>query len=115
MNLNLSSNDKNKLPHKLLLTNTQVSRLRKAFENNSSANVKLSKTQLSEIVQLRRVLDKILGPLPTTGLPLMKTVLKPLAKSVLISLRLTVIASARDAAIQKKIFGSDMTTLIITG
>ena len=115
MNLNLSSNDKNKLPVKLLLTNTQVSRLRKAFENNSYANVKLSKSQLSEIVQLRRVLDNILGPLTTTRLPLMKTGLKPLAKSVLISLRLTVIASARDAAIQKKIFGSDMTTLIITG
>ena len=35
------SNDENNFPHKLLLTNTQVSRLRKAFENNSSANIKL--------------------------------------------------------------------------
>ena len=35
------SNDENNFPHKLLLTNTQVSKLRKAFENNSSANIKL--------------------------------------------------------------------------
>ena len=41
--LNLSS--------KLLLTNTQVSMLRKAFENNYSANIKLSKTKLHKIGQ----------------------------------------------------------------
>ena len=35
------SNDKNNLPHNFLLTNTQVSRLGKAFANNSSANIKL--------------------------------------------------------------------------
>ena len=39
----------NNFPHKLLLTNTQVSKLRKAFANNSSANIKLSKTQLHKI------------------------------------------------------------------
>ena len=49
--LNLSSNvvgdsnDKNNFPHKLLLTNTQISKIRKAFANGSSANIKLSKTQ----------------------------------------------------------------------
>ena len=37
-------------PYKLLLTNTQVSKLRKAFENNSSANIKLSKTELHKII-----------------------------------------------------------------
>ena len=42
-------NAENNLPHKLLLTNTQNSRLRKPFENNSSANMKLSKTQLHKI------------------------------------------------------------------
>ena len=53
--LNLSSNiiadsdDENNFLHKLLLTNTQVSRLRKAFANNSSANIKLSKIQLHKI------------------------------------------------------------------
>ena len=40
----LNIKDKNKFPHKLLLTNTQVLRLRKAFAINSSANIKLSKT-----------------------------------------------------------------------
>ena len=50
--LKMSSNivgdsvDENNFPHKLLLSNTQVSRLHKAFANNSSANIKLSKTQL---------------------------------------------------------------------
>ena len=33
------SNDENNLSHRLLLTNTQVSRLREAFENNSSATI----------------------------------------------------------------------------
>ena len=44
----------------------------------------------------------------------MKNVVKPLAKSVLIPLGLTAAASATDAAIQKKIFGSVMTALIIS-
>ena len=41
--------DENNFPHKLLLTYTQVSRLRKAFAHNSSTNMKLSKTQLHKI------------------------------------------------------------------
>ena len=49
--LRLSSNmigdNETNFPHKLLLTNRQVTNLRKAFANHSSANVKLSKTQLS--------------------------------------------------------------------
>ena len=44
----------------------------------------------------------------------MKNVLKPLAKSVLIPLGLTAAVSATDAVIQKKIFGSGITTLIIS-
>ena len=49
----------------------------------------------------------------TTGLPLMKNVLTPLAKIVLVPLGLKVSASATDAAILKKLFGSDTTALII--
>ena len=45
------SNDQNNFPHRLLLTNTQVSKLLKAFSNNSAANIKLSKTQLHKIGQ----------------------------------------------------------------
>ena len=105
------SNDENNFPHKLLVTNTQVWRLRKSFTNNSSAKIKLSKTQLYQIVQPRGFLGRLLGPLIKTGLPW--NVLKPLAKSVLIPLRLTAAASATDAAIQKKIHGSGTTKLII--
>ena len=43
------SNDENSFPHKLLVTNTQVSKLSKAFSNSFSANIKLSKTQLHKI------------------------------------------------------------------
>ena len=39
-------NDEANFPNKLSLTDRQVSRLRKAFRNNSSANLKFSKTQL---------------------------------------------------------------------
>ena len=46
-----NSNDETNFPHKLLLTNTQVSKIRKAFGNVSSANTKFSKTQLSKTVQ----------------------------------------------------------------
>ena len=47
-----SSNDENDYPHKSLLTNTQTSDIRKAFENDSSANTNFSNTRLSKIVQL---------------------------------------------------------------
>ena len=50
------SHDENNFPHKLLLTNTQVSRFCKALANVSSANIKKSKTQLSRIGQLERFL-----------------------------------------------------------
>ena len=59
-------------------------------------------------------MDRLLGPLLKTSLPLMTNILKPLAKSVLIPLGLTAAAAATDAAIQKKIFESGMTTLIIS-
>ena len=49
------SNNMTNFPHKLSLMDRQVLRLRKTFENNSSANIKLSKTQLYKMVQLRGV------------------------------------------------------------
>ena len=75
------SNDKNNFPHKLLLTNTKVSRLGKAFANGLSTNIKLSKIQLHKIGQLGRFLGRLLRPLLKTGLLLIGNVLKPLAKS----------------------------------
>ena len=106
-------NDENNFPHKLLLPNTQVSRLRKNFVNNSSANIKLSKTQFYKIGQSGGFLSMLLGPLLKTGLPLIKNTLKALPKSVLISLGLTEAASATDAAIYKEMRESGITTLII--
>ena len=44
------STDENNFPHKLLLTDTQSSRMCKAFANGSSANLKFSKTQLSNML-----------------------------------------------------------------
>ena len=41
------SNDENNVPHKLLLTNKQVSKLRRAFTNDSSPNIKLSKNSIA--------------------------------------------------------------------
>ena len=48
-NIAADSNDENNFSHNLLWTNTQVSKLFKAFANNSSANLKLSKTLLHKI------------------------------------------------------------------
>ena len=88
--------------HKLLLTNRQVENLRRAFANHLSADIKLSKTQLSKMIHSGGILGRLLGPLLKTGLPLIKNVIKPLAKSVLIPLGLTAAASAADAGIHKK-------------
>ena len=93
------SNDKGNFPHELLLTNRQVSSIRKAFANNSSVDIKYSKVQLSKMIQSGGFLGKLLGPLLKTGLPLMKSVNTPLAKSVLIPLRRTAVASAADAGV----------------
>ena len=127
--LRLSSNmigdNETNFPHKLLLTNRQVSNLRKAFADHSPADIKLSKTQLSKMIQSGGFLGKLLGPLLKAGLPLISNVIKPLAKSILIPLGLTAAAPAADAGIHKKILGSgrrnssssashNMTTLIIS-
>ena len=111
-----NSNDKINFPHKLLSTNKQVANLRKAFAKHTSADIKLSKTQLSKMIQSGGFLGRLLGPLLRKGLPLMKSVIKPLAKGVLVPLGLTAAASAADAGMHKKIFGSshNNTTLIIS-
>ena len=109
------SNDKDNFPHELLLTDRQVSSIHKAFSNNSSVDIKFSKTQLSKIIQSGRFLGKLLGPSLKAGLPLIKNVITPLAKSVLIPLGSTAAASAADAGIHKKILVSGgNTTLIIS-
>ena len=78
--------------------------------NNSSANTKLSKTQLHKIGQSGGFLGILLGPLLKTGLPLMEDILKPLSKIVLIPLGLTAAAAAAttDASIQKTFFNQEL-------
>ena len=56
---NIVDDSNNNIPDKLLLTNTQVSKLRKAFTNGWSANIKLSKTQLHRIEKLGGFLSRL--------------------------------------------------------
>ena len=101
--LRLSSNmvgdDDTKFPHKLSLTNSQVSNLRKAFANNLSTDIKLSKTQLSKMIQSGGFLGRLLVTLLKIGLLLMKNAIKSLAKIVLIPLGLTAAESEADGGI----------------
>ena len=71
-----SSNDESNFSHKLLLTDTQVSTIRKSFPNGSSANIKFSKTQLSKIVQSEGFAYKALGPLLNPGKMIKKIINK---------------------------------------
>ena len=89
--------DKIDLPHVLLSTARQKAKLRNAFNNNISTNLKLSKAQISKIIQsggfLGSLLSKLAGPLMKVAIPLVKNVLAPLG--------ITAAASAIDAGIQK--------------
>ena len=115
LSYNMIGDNEINFSRKSLITNRQVSNRCKAFSNHLSADIKLSKTQLSKMIQSGGFFGRLLGPLLKTGLQLIKNVIKPLAKSVLIALRLTVAASAADAGIHRKILGSgNMTTSIIS-
>ena len=105
--LRLSSNmigeDETNFPHKLLLTNKQVANLRKTFANNLSTDIKVSKTQISKMILSGGFLDRLLGLLLKSRLPLIRNVIKSLAKSVLVPLiPLGSAASAADVGIHKK-------------
>ena len=110
---NMIGDNETNFPHKLLLTNRQVTNLRKSFANYLSTDIKGSKTQLSKMIESGGFLGRLLGPLVKTGLPLIKNMIKPLAKSALIHLGLTVAASAADAGIYTKILGCGNTTTLI--
>ena len=101
----------------MLLIDRQVSSLCKDFANKLLVHVKLSKTQLSKIIQPGRFLARFLGPLMEAGLPLMKNLLTSLAKSVLIPLKLAAAAAAAtaDAEIHKKILGSGTYGTFVSG
>ena len=85
----------NDLPHELLLTTRQKTKLRNAFNNNMSTDLKLSKAQISKIIQsggfLGSLLSKLAGPLMEVAIPLAKNNLAPLG--------ITAAASAIDVGI----------------
>ena len=87
----------NNLPHELLLTTWQTTKLRNAIKNNMAPDIKLSKAQISKIIHSGGFLGKLLGPLLKTGLPLLKSVIKPLGL-----LGVKAASSAIDAGVQKK-------------
>ena len=97
--------DGNDLPHELLLTTRQKTKLKNAFSNNMSTDLKLSK-----IIQSGRFLGSLLSKLAG---PLLKVAI-PLTKNVLAQLGITAAASAIDAGIQKKIHGLGTTALIVS-
>ena len=112
-----NSDDETNFPQKLLLTNIQVANLHNAFANHLATDIKLSKTQLSKIIQLGVFLGRLIGPLLKTRLSLIKNVIKTIAKSVSIPHGLTAAASAQMQEYIKKILGSgnnNNTTLIIS-
>ena len=111
-NMVSNSNDNTNFPHELLLTNRQVANIRKAFTNHSSIDIKLSKTQLSKMIQSGGFFGNLLGKLAG---PLMKVAM-PLAKNVLAPLELSAAMSAIDGSIKFHQFqlGSGTTTLIIS-
>ena len=85
----------NNLPHELLFTTRQKTKLRNAFNNNKSTDLKFSKAIISTIIQSGGFLGSLLGKL---AVPLMNIVI-PLAKNVLVPLGITVAAFAIDAGI----------------
>ena len=102
-----NSDDEANFPHKLLLTNRQVSNISKTFANHTSTDIKLSKARLTKMEKGGFL--KFLAPLLKSGLTLLKPVIKPLDM-----LGITAVASALDAAISKiKLESGDHTTLII--
>ena len=110
LRISLKMFDGNDLPHELLQTTRQKTKLKNAFNNNVSTELKLSKAQISKIIQsggfLGSLLSKLAGPLMKVAIPSAKNVLAPLG--------ITAAASAVNAEIQKKIYGSGATTLIIS-
>ena len=107
LRMSLKMFDGNGLLHELLLTTRQRTKLRNAFNNNMSTDLKLSKAQISKIIQSGGFLGSLLSELAG---PLMKVAV-PLAKNILAPLGITAAGSAIDAGIQEKMHGSGTTTL----
>ena len=100
--------NKDELPHELLLTTRQKTKLRNAINNNLATDIKLRKAQIKKLIQsggfLGKLLSKLAGPLIKVAMPLAKNVSAPLG--------LTAAMSAIDGSIQKKIHGSGVKLIV---
>ena len=108
LRLGIKNVKKDELPHELLLTTRQNTKLGNAINNNFATDIKLSKAQIRKLIQSGGFLGKLLSKLAG---PLMKVTL-PLAKNVLVPLGLTAAMSAIDESIQKKIHSSGVKLII---
>ena len=108
LRLGIKNFNKDELPHELLLTTRQNTKLRNAINNNLATDIKLSITQIKKLIQsggfLGKLLSKLAGPLMKVAMPSAKNVLAPLG--------LAAAMSAIDGSIQKKIHGSGVKLII---
>ena len=108
LRLGIKNFNKDELPHELLLTARQNTKLCNAINNNLATDIKLSKAQIKKLIQsggyLGKLLSKLAGPLMKVALPLAKNVLAPLG--------VTAAMSTIDGSIQKKIHGSGVKLII---
>ena len=108
--LSNKSFNKNKVIHELHLTERQMKKLIDKIENNMSTDIKLSKAQINKIMKggenLGRLLMSFFHKLINPAISIGKNILAPL--------ELSAAMSVTDAAFQKKMYGSGMTTLIIS-
>ena len=108
LRIGIKNFNKEDLPHELLLTTRQSTKLRNAINNNLATDIKLSKAQIKKLIQsggfLGKLLSKLVGPLMKVAMPQAKNVLAPLG--------LTAAMSAIDGSIQKKIHGSGVKLII---
>ena len=108
LRLGMKCFNKDELPHELLLTTEQNTKLRNAINNNSAIDIKLSKAQIKKLIQSGGFLGKLLSKLAG---PLMKVAMS-LAKNVLAPLGLTPAMSAIDGSIKKKTHGLGIKLII---
>ena len=98
LRISIRNFNKEDLPHELLSTTRQNTKLRNAISNNMATDLKLSKAQIKKLIQsggfLGKLLSKLAGPLMKVAMPLAKNVLAPLG--------LTASMSAIDGSIPKK-------------
>ena len=95
LRMSLKMFDGNDMPHELLLTTREKAKLRNAFNNIMSTDIKVSKAHISKIIQSGGFLGSLLSKLADS---LIK-VAAPLAKNILAPLGITAAASTVDAEI----------------